>query len=396
MRFRFRRLITAALLVAAAVLVVPGALQAQIRQLPYGNTGQPVSQTFAILGNAATVGQARYLASPARFYGAYGGGYGGYGGGYGGYGWNPWYPYPYYDYSLGNTLQGVASVVNAEGQLGIQNQQAKLLQQEHERSKIDTRRKQFDEYLYEQSMTPTPEDIRQRMMQEELRRMRNDPPPSDIWSGAALNTILKAVQKEEASLGIKGPAIPIDPNLVKDLNLSGGATGGGIGALKAGGGQLTWPAFLQKTTFDADRKKIDGLSDQVVRQAAAGRVNGETLLQLQDAVLALKAKVKSDIEGMSPSENVKANRFCNDLLDGVRSMEDPAAVNYFNGKWDAKAATVPELVDQMTRQGLMFGPAVAGQESAYNAVYRALVNYDMSLAQMTYRLQSPGRPPAQQ
>src|SRR5262249_27771327 len=162
--FRFRRLIAAALLVAAAVLVVPGALHAQIRQLPYGNTGQPISQTSAILGNAATVGQARYLASPARFYGAYGGGMG-YGGlrRAGGYGWNPWYPSPWGDYSLGNTLQGVASVVNAEGQLGIQNQQGKLLQQEHERSKIDTRRKQFDEYLYEQSMTPTPEDIRQRM-----------------------------------------------------------------------------------------------------------------------------------------------------------------------------------------------------------------------------------------
>jgi hypothetical protein len=64
-------------------------MQTRFGNLPFANTGEPIAQMFSILGNADVLGQARFLASPARFFGAYGGGmgYGGYGGyGYGGYG----------------------------------------------------------------------------------------------------------------------------------------------------------------------------------------------------------------------------------------------------------------------------------------------------------------------
>ncbi len=48
---------------------------------------------------------------------------------------------------------------------------------------------------------------------------------------------------------------------------------------------------------------------------------------------------------------------------------------------DAARATVAELVQQMTRQGLRFAPAVSGDESYYTVLHRALVDYDNSVSQ---------------
>jgi hypothetical protein len=44
---------------------------------------------------------------------------------------------------------------------------------------------------------------------------------------------------------------------------------------------------------------------------------------------------------------------------------------------------VGELVQQMTREGLRFAPAVSGDEPYYTSLHRALVDYDMGMAQLT-------------
>jgi hypothetical protein len=389
MRIRHHSLLLGAAL-AAGVLALPAAAFGQARVMPNYSGVQPVSAAVGTLQKSAIAGASRAMVNPAAYYGGRGGttvvAPGGYGGGY--YG-----PYSG-DYSLGNTMQGAASVINAQGQFNIQNQQAKLAQQQVEQAKVDTKRKQFDEYMYEKANTPTVNDIREAQMNADLRRQRNDPPPSEIWSGEAINGLLKTVQREQAQLGIQGPAIPLDQALLQKVNLSSGTSGAGIGALKGtGGGELAWPLALEKDVFKAEHMKIDGLADQLVRQASTGKVMPKTLQQLIDSVNGLKAKVKDQIDEMTPTENVKANRFCNELLAAARSLEDPAAVNHFNGQWSLSAGTMPELVDQMSKKGLTFAPAASGQETAYTAMYRALADYDTALGQMTARLQSPGPAP---
>jgi hypothetical protein len=39
---------------------------------------------------------------------------------------------------------------------------------------------------------------------------------------------------------------------------------------------------------------------------------------------------------------------------------------------------VPELVEHMTKEGLEFAPAVAGDEAAYLSLHRALATYDVA------------------
>jgi hypothetical protein len=370
-------------LVAGALVAAPLAAKAQVRAMPNSPGYQPPGQTQGATNppppppvnyNAANV------VSPAPAY------------------TSP-YGYPYGatpGRNLGNTLQGAASAINAQGQFNIQNQQAKLGQQQVDQAKIDTRRKQFDENLYEQANTPTFNELREKLQQEQLRYVRNDPPPGEIWSAAALNTLFKGILQEEAALGLRGPAIPLDSQLTQHIHLTDGVSGSGagVGALKSSG--LDWPYGLQDTPFDPDRMKIDALAKDLLAQVSTGRPQAASLRNLRNAVGALKDKVRSMIEDMTPTNNVKANRFCNELLDAARTLEDPSVVNSFNGKWAVQANTVPGLIDQMTRQGLRFAPAASGDEAAYTALYRAMNDYDGGLNRMAAGARPVARGPGGQ
>ena len=52
--------------------------------------------------------------------------------------------------------------------------------------RIETRRKAFDQYLYEREKAPTPEEERQRSLKEELNRSRENPPVTEVYSAKAL------------------------------------------------------------------------------------------------------------------------------------------------------------------------------------------------------------------
>jgi hypothetical protein len=72
---------------------------------------------------------------------------------------------------------------------------------------------------------------------------------------------------------------------------------------------------------------------------------------------------------------MKAKRYLNDLDSALRVLEDPNASKFANRKLAARGSTVSDLVAEMSGQGLRFAPAVPGDEGAYVALHRALVNY---------------------
>ena len=82
----------------------------------------------------------------------------------------------------------------------------------------------------------------------------------------------------------------------------------------------------------------------------------------------------------------EARTFLNNLTDAITALSQPDVGNYFTGKFALKAKTVPELVEQMSKQGLQFAPATPGDEAAYAALQQALANYDLAIhAQMASR-----------
>jgi RNA polymerase sigma factor (sigma-70 family) len=308
--------------------------------------------------------------------GAYGAGaYGGAAGAAGGSAYGSYYEDPYSGY-----LRGNADVMGATGRFLMNQQEARHTAEQVRQARIDTRRKLFDEYLYERTNTPTLEDERERSQALEVRRSLSDPPVTEIWSAKALNDLLRDAQKLQAQ-GSNGPRVALDAGVLERINVVAGGRAGNVGLLKREG-QLTWPpallaAQLPRGATDL-RQQIDALLPNAISQAVHGTVDPRILKELHHSLGALQGLLAEAVGRFPPNRYIEARRFLNDLDDGLRLLEQPHAGLYFTDKYAAKGRTVPELVEHMTQEGLAFAPAVAGDEAAYVALHRALADYEIA------------------
>jgi hypothetical protein len=316
----------------------------------------------------------------------YGGGYGGimnntlgaypgYGGspgmspGYGGGGYyNPYSYYPSYDPYSG-FLQGSASVISADGQFRINNQQANLLREQVRSAHIDNRRKAFDEFLYERANTPTWLDDLERQRKLNLRYALTNASGSEILSAGTLNTLLDNIKQMQAK-GVKGPDIAVSPDTLEKINVS---AGGGVNPALLKNEHMSWPLALNRSDFAEDRKNIERNLAAAVREAEVGPVEPKRLQDLRDEVDKLNDALSQQIGDMTPTQYIDAKNYLQLLADGVRLLERPDSGNYINGKYAAKGKTVGDLVRNMT--GLQFAPATPGTEQAYKDLYEKLVAF---------------------
>ncbi len=283
---------------------------------------------------------------------------------------------PYGGYMSGSVGAGSPSTatLTSTGIPGVDRQAVR-------RAQLDTRRRAFDEYLYERLNSPTHEDLREFTQHQVLRRSLNEPPATEVWSGAALNTLLNDVQKLQAVDRASNPSdIPLDEDVVKRLNVN--ATASNIGLLKDGG-RLAWPLGLRALP-PADqtrelRSQVGTLLQDAVGQAANGKVDPSLLQELSRDVSRLQKLLVARANDLPEDTYIEARQFLNDLDASVRTLRRPDAGDYLSGRLAAKGSTVQKLVQYMTEHGLQFGPAVRGDEGAYNAVHRALARYDMAL-----------------
>ncbi len=344
----------------------PGAFRLPPPQQQLAN--QPVNQTQVTQQQPTTYPQGNFNYNP-WMYGGYGGGYG-----YGGY----------YPGRVGGALNGVAAVTTANAQYQGIIQDARLQQSYANQSHLDYRKKAIEEWKYEQSLKPTPEDIAAQDQAQALRRARENPSNVEIWSGSILNTLYDSIKKMQLG-GLRGPMVPLDPQVLHHINLTDGTTGGSVGLLRDGA-QLQWPMALRTATFAPNRQAIEKLAQDSVKQAKMGGVQDQTLFNFIDAVDALKAKVDGSVNTMAPTPYIQACRYVNELKDTLKALQDPNTVRkQFSGQWTAQGNTVNELVDQLTRQGLKFAPVNPGEETYYTSLYNSLLSYDMGLYQLAYR-----------
>jgi hypothetical protein len=360
------RLARPSLLVLAAVLAAAVATAQQPAQL---QPPQPfVQPPVAWQGTAQAVVPPVAYAGPAFYPPAYGGWWG--------------YRNPYEGY-----LNGAANVTIANAQYQQTIQQAKLLRQQAVQESIRTRRAAIDEWNYEQSLRPDAEQVRQELMTKALQRSLNNPPLTEIWDGSALNSILGAVQQAQVR-GISGPNVPLDPEVRKHVNLTGGTTFTGVGVFKAGG-KLSWPFALRQPAFNEDRTRINELVAQAVQQAPSGEVSVEVLNDLNAAVGRLQDRVDSQVQAVTPTDLVLSDRYLRDLRNGLRVLQQPDVARYFGPKLTAQGNTVGELLQHMTANGLRFAPALAEDRPYYTVLHFDLVNYELGMGR-TLGTPSPG------
>jgi hypothetical protein len=280
----------------------------------------------------------------------------------------------------GELLKGEGTAIEAQGKYEVEFQKSRLLNQEVERSKVDTRRKIFDERLYERANTPTLNDQQERFRREQVRHAQTNPPLTEILSGKSLNDLLLDCQILRGR-GAAGPDVPLDEDLGRKVDVIPGGSAGTPGLLR--GQPLPWPLLLAGGRFQEDRARIEGLLTQAVRQAGAGRVEADTVEELLHALAAVERKLAavtgSAAEELGASERIRARRFLGELRSAARLLQEPDAAGVVAGRCVACGRTVPELVRHMTEHGLRFAPAAGGNNASYVALHRALASYDAAL-----------------
>jgi hypothetical protein len=245
-------------------------------------------------------------------------------------------------------------------------------------SRLDVRRRIREERDYERSQMPDPEKVRLGEMRYSLDRSRNNPPSGDIWSAVALNDLLQAGATMQRN-GLYGPAVPIAPDVLAHVSVTTGTTRGSIGVLNDGQ-PLRWPFTLRGTSFKEERTAVDKLAAELVAQAkSTSGVEPETLRAAQAAVDKMDNKLKGAVEDLTPDEFISSRRFVNQLKDSLKTLQDPNASEYFR-KWTPRGNSVPELIDEMSRQGLRFAAAAVGSEPFYTMLYQSMITYDNALA----------------
>jgi hypothetical protein len=302
---------------------------------------------------------------------------------------NPYYPNPYYPpvwgpgaaaLGPGNTLQGGASVIQASGQLYINQEQARVEREKAEQAKLQTKKMAFDLAAYERENTPTFVEEQEKTLSMKIRRIMSQPLPAEVTRGDTLNLLLPMI-KVYSDQGVPGPPQPLNPAMLKAINVTVGGGGpsategksvGGAGVLR-NGGKLAWPLQLK----GPNQQKLDKLLPQALAQAAAGTLEQPLYTQVASTVLTMQDELRKQYhqEKIDGGSFLKGKHFLDDLAQSLKVLQDPNAVKFLDGSYAARGNTVPEVVANMTAQGLQFAPATPGGESAYFALHNAFVAY---------------------
>jgi hypothetical protein len=291
-----------------------------------------------------------------------------YGPGTGGY-YN--YPYVYSD------LYGAASVIQAQGQIMVNQQQAFLEREKVRAARIDNRRKELEQFLWEREHMPTPEDDRQRFEEEQRRRALFGADLTEVWSARALNNLLKDASKITAT-SADASIPPLSDDVLAKINVTSGK--GDVGLLK--GARLAWPLLLKRADFEKEREHLNYLAQRIVQQAGAGQIKPEDLEAMNAGVDQLQQRLGSlareagDNATWTQTMYSEAKSFLGQFEQAVRALQQPDAANFLSDKYSLKGKNIADIVKFMTEKGLQFAPATDGGQAAYNAVYQALRSYD--------------------
>jgi hypothetical protein len=267
---------------------------------------------------------------------------------------------------------GAADLINSGATVTLGPQQSDLLGQQVALAKAETRRALWDEWLYERYNMPTLQDERERVLALSTRRALTSPPITEILQATTLNQLLRSIMGKT-----NGPSIPLDASVLKQINVTDPAVGS-MAVLKPAreGSPLSWPPCLRAEPYQVEVRQVDEQAVALVKEAVSGgQVDAVRLRQLTPAVARLKTKVGDDQPELTVVQTIEARRYLNQLDRACQALGNPRAPALLAGKLAPRGKTVGELVQNLTRDGLVFAPATAGEEQAYLALYESLRAY---------------------
>ena len=311
------------------------------------------------------------------------GGMGGFGGGYGmGMGIG--------GLGMGATLQGESSMLNAKANFGFVQQQALLGQQQVKRSQIQNKSASFNENMYE--LAQMPEVYAAQREQKEAKRDNDRLQKLDkagalekdemylVHDGSALNTLLDQVTTLQSRFGIRGPNIPLSPDILGRLNLTNPNAVNGAGPLRDPR-KLVWPIALRTKDFAPNRVTIDKMAPEIVSQAVSGNIDGDSYNTFMNEINKFQDALKDQVEDMRPGDYILAKRYLSNLEDAGKAIAEPSNASLFmSPAKNPNITSIGGLIAVMTTSGMKFGGANSPDIAAYDAFYQQFRAYEDQLS----------------
>jgi hypothetical protein len=309
------------------------------------------------------------------------------------YGYGGWYPGAGIGNAVGNYWYGSAAALDAYSNLGLSQEQARILREQAEQAKLVTKKQTVDTDAYVRANKYWYTDEKVDTQTKVIQAAMNNPPAAEITSGRALNTLLDYIDKM-MSKGYRGPPVYLEPDIVKQINVSaGGADNGNVGLLKDIN-NLDWPSGLSGDL----QKEVSGMLQQATADLATGPIKSANANKLRKTTDKLDEENKrryrkGEIDGV---EFIEGNRFIDRLRAAETALQQPTAAKMLSGQMAAQGDSVDQVVQSMISKGLTFAPAPPGREYVYQAVYRSFVSYALNtdVPDTGFRLRVSGGPNA--
>jgi hypothetical protein len=292
-------------------------------------------------------------------------------------------PSYYYQDPVGSYLYGSSAVLGSAGQYQMNQQMAQIYHQLALQKQLETAKMVFElnKYIKENTKSFGQEEIEKA--EKVLLRILKNATPGEIWNGKALNVLLKDLktQQDLDKFSIKTTMIP--EAVLRQMNVTiGDSDSAGLGILRDKGA-FTWPLALLNEKL-VPKEQRDAMSTQasiLITKALNGTFDEKVYNDLKQNVDSVREKLVAKVLEIDGTPYIQAKRFLDSIDDALVTLQlkgPNLAVAYADYQHKIKGGmTIQDLVLYMKAKGMWFGPANAGDEASYEAVYSALANYDL-------------------
>jgi hypothetical protein len=295
------------------------------------------------------------------------------------------YANPYSNPAVGPgfTLMGGADMLRAYGTVITKQEQARIMRQEYYQAQLDTKKKAFELEMYIRNNTPDWNARQEKITKAVLRRIQTASNPAEIVEGRSLNFLLDDVDKNYTKATL--PDMPLEENVLKQLNIKPAGPGSYSLGLLRDGGKLQWPAALVKMLSPEVRSDIDAKARVLGQNAANGNAPDlNASADFQSQIVKAREQLLKRANDFDTTPYMDAKRFLTDLDNARQAIERGnalAQIQYQKLVAKGEIQSLNQLVTVMVKNGWRFAPASLPDEAAYRALHSALVAYDVALNQ---------------
>ncbi|MGF1578331.1 MAG: hypothetical protein ACFCD0_03090 [Gemmataceae bacterium] len=219
-------------------------------------------------------------------------------------------------------------------------------------------------------------DRRWESARERFRKFQNQVSSSDVYSGYALNRLLRDFRRVR-DLKIETDTPPVSADTLGQITVT--KAFGNVGLIRSTG-KIQWPPALETVLNDKHRRDLTSRLHQIVTQRTEGLDTTDESQILIARLIDLEKQFAKRVEKISAGDYLRGVRFLVNLKSAVRGIHLGDLEH--NEKYQEFVSTgqpVQEVIHYLTSNGLRIAPAVPGDESAYTALYMAFTNYKVLL-----------------